>query len=504
MVNNYSITILTDDQEEEFFEFLENEFKNKNGSKNELNSLMSRAESLIENLKEGVKPGKSFLEDGENLDNLKKPIEDSFLDRIITAFTEVGARKTIREWIKYEKELLSNLPKIAVQAIENAEDIEINDFLPFISESSIGKIDYSKITSLQSIVRSKGIKIKGSFNPQIGSSIIVTPEEKKAEKIILPSPILEKTISFLRSKSIFINSRAETINGLKELYNIWNNSEWKVEIASESGNAVNSLNSLSLTLGIPSMIKDLIKSGSAFSKFRFIEKNNKDFQIIIGDNSEDLELMKKTYNDLYQLVENDDSLNILNLKEENIEENLQLFENDYLIYDILSERNGVWKGKNHLKITELDEAVKTLIINLKELRSERDKQFNQFEINSNLKELIIEELKIINEIRNLKKKSANIKHFIENGIENKSFSSLSKEKNKKRLELLNKIVDSQFSLISRGISQKELLDLFNKEEIKKNIEEMWSIEEKIDALESKLTELENSQSLQISCIIQQI
>ncbi|CAG8543657.1 3477_t:CDS:2, partial [Racocetra persica] len=144
---------------------------------------------------------------------------------------------------------------------------------------------------------------------------------QKLSESVAQTPIYKKTIDFLKTKSVFLNARRETIEELQECDAI--------------GNMGGSITDV-ITFGIPKAVGEVIVAGNNFSKIVIAEKGNKEFQISLSDEKE-LERLNQIYDSLIELIqENEEVNNLLGLKTRRLRDGkAKLFEKKYEIFDIL-------------------------------------------------------------------------------------------------------------------------------------------------------------------------
>ncbi|CAG8539793.1 138_t:CDS:1 [Ambispora leptoticha] len=136
------------------------------------------------------------------------------------------------------------------------------------------------------------------------------------------TPINEKTINFLRAKSIFLNARQETIGELKKCFIALENKYGRNEVIGEVGKTIVGVGDLlpsTITFGVPKIIGETIQIGNNFSKIMLTKEGNERFQLSLKDEQELIQL-HKDYDLLIEFINNNEeseeneSDNILNLK----------------------------------------------------------------------------------------------------------------------------------------------------------------------------------------------
>jgi len=152
------------------------------------------------------------------------------------------------------------------------------------------------------------------------------------------SPIYKEAINFLRTKSVFLNARRGTIEELKELCNelekFLNNKSAKIAIISDAlSNTREAVISTTPFGVIPKALGEGIKVGNEYSKIKFIAKSSEEFQILLKNEDELVEL-DNVYNSLINLS----GINILNLKDKQVYGKKHLFNNDCEISAILESK----------------------------------------------------------------------------------------------------------------------------------------------------------------------
>jgi len=160
------------------------------------------------------------------------------------------------------------------------------------------------------------------------------------------TPINEKTLNFLRAKSIFLNARQETIGELKKCFIALENKFGRQEVIGEVGNVVGGVGGVfdAVTFGVPGAIAEVIKAGNTFSQIMLAKKGNEEFQLSLKD-EKDLVQLHKDYDSLVNLIcdskelEKESDINILNLKDRTRDGKARAFNADYEIFSILESKN---------------------------------------------------------------------------------------------------------------------------------------------------------------------
>src|SRR5689334_13423367 len=115
-MNNYELTIkLTPEQEEIILDSLEEDAES-----------YYRAKSLFDKSRE-IRPGQSFLEENEKIEDLIKHKESSSIGKVAKAlFKNKGnTRDFLTYVIKYENELANNSNESVIHAIHKSKEVEI-------------------------------------------------------------------------------------------------------------------------------------------------------------------------------------------------------------------------------------------------------------------------------------------------------------------------------------------------------------------------------------------
>lgn len=373
MKNLWSIKKLTEEQE-----------KNVLDSFKKDREVWIRASNLVKKIA-NIEPGQSFLENDEEIHELENPQKGTILEKIIEVLFEQSP-ETLEDIIEYEKKLEKNSTKIPIQSIEKSEGIDIEEFIPYNDFESSDKLNPKKISSFQSIIGSKNVKMR-IFKPQS-----VTPkrvEEKSNEiKIILPDNLWEKADTFLKAKKSFTNSREEVIESLKshhgEMYSYLEKNDILESIKGMSLAIVEVVNIFSKNFS------QEIKALKLLSKSYFDKNNGKINEQIyntLRDSEEDLDLLSKTFETLYEEIDKHGEkfnalIDILKINKKNIEEEIRFFESKYLIFEII---DGIlWKGKASLNLEEIGKAIELLTKNLEDLKNEIKQQRKKIEKKSEI------------------------------------------------------------------------------------------------------------------------
>jgi predicted nucleic acid-binding Zn-ribbon protein len=171
-------------------------------------------------------------------------------------------------------------------------------------------------------------------------------QEHTLEEITYQAPLHEKTIAFLRAKSIFLNARQETIGELKKCFIALENKFGKHEIIGKVSNMISGAGGVfdTVTFGVPRAIGEVIKAGNNFARINLIDRGNKEFQLSLKDEQELIQL-HHDYDSLINLVHNNEELknesdiNILNLKDRTRDCKACAFNTNYEIFSILESKN---------------------------------------------------------------------------------------------------------------------------------------------------------------------
>jgi len=220
----------------------------------------------------------------------------------------------------------------------------------------------------------------------------------KQEKVSVTQALAyEKTLDFLRVKSTFLNARRGTIEELKERYNelskFISGKNTKFSIAGNMvSNIGRSASSTTIFGVIPNALGEFIKAGNEYSKIKFIAKSSEEFQILLKNEEELLEL-ENAYDSLVSVSKT----NVLDLKDKQIYGKRHLFNAECEISAIL-ESKGIWEGKL-LNSDAMETAIMVLSENLtRELEKEFNQQFEEFKNKLNFgkeyTELFIQEKEI--------------------------------------------------------------------------------------------------------------
>jgi len=167
--------------------------------------------------------------------------------------------------------------------------------------------------------------------------------EKEIERIsgleaVNESPIYKEAINFLRTKLVFLNARRGTIEELKkrcnELEEFLNNKNAKFAIIGNAMSNVGGNDSSTRPFGlIPKSLGEAIKAGNEFYKIKFIAKSSEEFQVLLKNEDELIEL-DRSYDSLISISD----INILSLKDKQVYGKKHLFNIDCEILVILESK----------------------------------------------------------------------------------------------------------------------------------------------------------------------
>jgi putative ribosome biogenesis GTPase RsgA len=255
----------------------------------------------------------------------------------------------------------------------------------------------------------------------------------------------EKAIEFLRTKSIFLNARQETIGELKKCFIALENKFGSNEVIGEVGKAVSGAEGLfprAITFGVPKVIGKAIKASNNFSKIMLTEKGNEEFQLSLKDEQELVQL-HEDYDSLIKLIsdnkglESEPEINILNLKNRTRDGKAHAFNTDYEIFDVLDSKN-VFKHRS-LTLERMEKTINALSENHKELESEWEEQFDKFKTKLGKKRasLFYQEQRIRVKIHELENRLEELISWVKEKLKSKSV--LSKNKLQERNKELEKI-----------------------------------------------------------------
>ncbi|CAG8504554.1 9730_t:CDS:2 [Ambispora gerdemannii] len=218
------------------------------------------------------------------------------------------------------KEIVLNLTKGVAGLKEVKKDLETN-----LAESE------AKIKRLETELAEAKARAE-----QRQKKIEELSQEHSLEEIE-QTPINEKTITFLRAKSIFLNARQETIGELQKCFIDLQKKFGKGKVIGEVSSAISGVGGVldTVTFGITGAIGEVIKLGSTFSQIVLAEKGNEEFQISLKDEKELIQLHK----DYDSLVSFKSGTNILDLRGRTRDGKARAFNTDYEIFSILESKN---------------------------------------------------------------------------------------------------------------------------------------------------------------------
>lgn len=287
-------------------------------------------------------------------------------------------------------------------------------------------------------------------------------ERKKEDIEKIEKEIIVKANEFLESKRIFLNCRQRTIKELQNCYNELAGSSGYATIE-EMGKAVNSVGEIGLTFGIPKALGGLVSAVNNYSKIRSTIESNKAFQeYLIYDNNNILPSFNGVYTSLFELVEENEDVEICSRVKNAIElqnKEVKLFNANYKIFDIDTLN---WENKP-LTLEEMKNTIILLSQNLKELKAELDMQKENFgsKFENELKNIpeIQTQFQLIQQMETL------VKTFRDKLKSKSKFSEKRKQKRNSELHLLftdlpstSKEFNNELEKIKRGLSKKLLTE----------------------------------------------
>jgi hypothetical protein len=169
------------------------------------------------------------------------------------------------------------------------------------------------------------------------NKLISKAEQEQFSKV----PVYEKTLDFLRAKSVFLNSRRETIEELKKYFIALENKFDEHAVIGEIGSAIGNVGGLipdAITFGVPKIVEETIKLSNNFFKANLISKGSKEFQISL-ENEKELAQLNDAYNALIDLINENGGLesdsDLLSLKDRSRVGETRPFNIDHRIYNVL-------------------------------------------------------------------------------------------------------------------------------------------------------------------------
>jgi len=275
----------------------------------------------------------------EDLEALKQKYEN--LKGVITSLTK-----------ETQKELVGKLDQEIKAKEEASEQPKTKEIVLNLKESIRGAKKVKE--ELETNLAESEAKIQKLEKELIEAKARAEERSKKIEELsqehsleeVEQTPINEKTITFLRAKSVFLNARQETIGELKKCFIDLEKKYGKHEIIGEVGNVVSGVGGIfdAVTFGIPSAIGETIKAGNTFSQIILTKKGSEEFQLSLKDEQE-LTQLHKDYDSLIGLIrnseelENESDINILSLKDRTRYGKARAFNGNYEIFNILESKN---------------------------------------------------------------------------------------------------------------------------------------------------------------------
>jgi hypothetical protein len=264
--------------------------------------------------------------------------------------------ETIKEVItsitkETQKELVGKLDQEIKEKEKASEQPKTQELVLGLKNSIKGMKEVK--TELETSLAESEVKIQKLEQELVEAKSRAEERQKKIEELgqehsleeIDQTLVNEKTITFLRTKSIFLNARQETVGELKKCFIALEKKFSKHEIIGEVSSMVSGVGGVfdTVAFGIPGTVGEIIKSGNNFARINLIDRGNKEFQISLADEKELVQL-HKDYNLLISLIYNNEEskdepdINVLNLKDRTRDGKARAFNTDYEIFGILETK----------------------------------------------------------------------------------------------------------------------------------------------------------------------
>lgn len=335
---------------------------------------------------------------------------------------------------------------------------------------------------------------------------------QQEQNLGLQSPIYEKTLDFLRTKSTFLNARQQTIKELKKCFIALENKFGKHDVIGSVGEAISKAAGSgaldALVFSIPRITGEVIKVGNTFSKLNLIAKSSKEFQISLSE-EEELSRLDNVYNSLIELIrKNSPDTDILNLKGRVSARTgkVRFFNINYETLDVLNEE-GIWRDRN-LTPEKMETAIISLSRNFKELEAEWEREFAKLKnrLGEETANLFAREHHLKTQIHRLQGQLEELIIVAKDKL--KSTHWREKEKrNKERETKLNDLLNMKAEIIHSGnitneqrkitSLQNELLDIANEhghKEFKTELENLCQVQIELTKLQIELVRLQEKQA----------
>ncbi|CAG8708790.1 17060_t:CDS:2, partial [Racocetra fulgida] len=169
---------------------------------------------------------------------------------------------------------------------EKAKEKNINR----LKESGFKEKDIDELCQLQNEITRLKLELDGMKKTPLAI------EGSSTNKLLIDYPVFSQELNrkvkdFLDAKQIFLNARAKTIEELQQCLN-------KLETF------INGKYAVSLEIGNAIGASEAVKAISNLTHIGISKKSNKEFQLSLGNEENELALMNEDYNSLLNLLEN--------------------------------------------------------------------------------------------------------------------------------------------------------------------------------------------------------
>ncbi|CAG8630865.1 12483_t:CDS:2, partial [Cetraspora pellucida] len=406
------------------------------------------------------------------------------------------------------KNLKNFLKEILVSFSKDNQEELINDLNDKIKAGEREKATSSVYsTEINTVELISGIRLSVEEMKELKGELEIKLSESKKRIKELEEKLTEantkaeerqKTITALDKLSIQIPIYKKTIDFLKEK---------KSAIFGEVGSAVSNIGESipgAVTFGIPKAVGEVIKSGSNFSKIVIDEKGNKEFQIFLQDEKEELDQLNQAYDSLITLTRE------LPRKDEEKFSNLLGLETRRL-----TKIELFGKEKRYLSFEEMEAIITSLAQNLSELESEckeqLDKLIDEFNVSRKHGDFIAKHLDIQTKIKQAQDHLSGLFNSAMDKLKNKGrWNTKEKEsKNEQRESSLRNLLKIQAEVVcsdDEAKKQEKLASLQNEhnglleiatrhkhKEFGSELDNLCQAQSELTKLELELKRLENEQ-----------